>query len=90
MKALGTVCRQNKSSITNPVTPSLPTPHTITTSLFDQCKKKQLAYRVVAIETIGGVASALEVDIFVEFSKIALPIIHTVRTLFNNRTSTDY
>ena len=85
LRALKKVCVQMKhltlvhSSVATPSTATSlpgPTPSTITTSLLAQCRKKQNhTYRVVAIETLGGVASALEVDVFSEFSVIASPIL---------------
>ena len=77
LQALQKVCLQMKlTALSTTGTASLPTPHTITSSLLTQCRKKQNpAYQTVAMETLGGVASTLEVDIFSEFSEIAFTIL---------------
>ena len=75
------MCVRNKAVISSPSTADLPSPHTITASLLTQCKKKQIAYQVVAMDTMGEVASALQVDIFSEFVDIALPILTPVGLL---------
>ena len=63
-------------------TSSLPSPHTVTSALLSQCRKRQnIAYRGVAIQTLGAVASTLEVDVFSEFSEIAFPILLPVRVV---------
>ena len=52
------------------------TPTDITTALLVQCRKKQNhTYQMVAIETLGGVASTLQIDVFSEFIDIATPIL---------------
>ena len=81
LQALQKVCVQMKlTTLSTAVTSSLPTPLTITSSLLTQCRKKQNpAYQAVAIETLGGVASALEADVFSEFSELAFAILFPVR-----------
>lgn len=81
------MCVRNKAALGSPGTDDLPSPHTITTSLLTQCKKKQTAYQVVAMETTGEVASALQVDIFSEFADIALPILTPVGLLHGCMTA---
>lgn len=77
LKALHKVCIQMKLiNILNSKTTTLTSPTTITSTILAQCRKKQQpAYQLVAMETIGGVVSSLEVDVFSEFSEIALPIL---------------
>ena len=77
LQALQKVCVQMKlTTLSTTGTASLPTPHTITSSLLTQCRKKQnLTYQTIAMETLGGVASTLEVDIFSEFIEIAFAIL---------------
>ena len=79
--ALRKVCVHMKMAtlVTNS-TSSLPSPHTITSVLLTQCRKKQnRTYQTVAIETLGGLVSTLEVDVLSEFCEIAYPLILPVR-----------
>ena len=79
LKALKTVCTKNKATLLTPDTNHPPpSPHTITASLLAQCRKKQTDYRVVAMDTTGGVASSLQVDILSELVEIALPVLTPV------------
>ena len=47
----------------------------ITEALLQQCKKRTLPYKAIAIETTGEVVEALEVDVFQELSEILLPLV---------------
>ena len=47
----------------------------ITEALLQQCKKRTLPYKAVAIETTGEVVEAFEVDVFQELSEILLPLV---------------
>lgn len=77
LKALHKVCIQMKLiNILTSNTTTLTSPTTITSTILAQCRKKQQpAYQLVAMETIGGVVSSLEVDVFSELSEIAFPIL---------------
>ena len=84
LKALRKVCTHVKMATlitsTATSTSSLPSPIIITTALLTQCRKKQdHTYQAAAMETLGGVASTLEVDVFAEFSKISFPVLLPVR-----------
>lgn len=77
LKALHKVCIQMKLiNVLTSKTTTLNSPMTITSTILAQCRKKQKpAYQLVAMETIGGVVSSLEVDVFSELSEIAFPIL---------------
>ena len=52
-------------------------------ALLGQCKKQDMAYKTVAIETTGVVLESLKVDRFSDFFNLLSPIINKVRVTLN-------
>lgn len=73
--AVRTVCVSCKAALVSPQDPHQPSITKITEALLQQCKKRTLPYKTIAIETTGEVVEALEVDVFQELSEILLPLV---------------
>ncbi len=54
--------------------------------MLQQCKKRDIGYKSVAIVTTGEVVESLEVDVFGELFSIIVPLVHQVGTISTTQT----
>lgn len=76
LDALGSICLNCKDSIRNDTEIPL---ETIIDAVMKECRKENIVYRRHAIEAIGNILSALDIDKFEELYNIVQDILIKVR-----------